>query len=49
MLMFCVGIVHTNLYNCISRVPNRMLYLELFDIASQEWHPVIKLCSNTFH
>ena len=48
MLMFCVGIVHTNLYNCISLFPARILYLELFDIAShacesrQEGHPVVK-------
>ena len=34
ILLFCVGIVHTNLYNCISRFPGRILYLELFDIAS---------------
>ena len=33
-LMFCVGIVHTNLYNCISSVPDRMQYLELFCTAS---------------
>ena len=36
MLLFCVGIVHTNLYNCISRFPDRILYLELFNIASHE-------------
>ena len=47
MLMFCVGIVHTDLYNGISRVPGRMYYLGLFDTAShacgsrQEGHPVI--------
>ena len=34
MLLFCVGIVHTNLYNCISLFPARLLYLELFDVAS---------------
>ena len=32
MLLFCVG--HTNLYNCISGVSIRMLYLELFDTTS---------------
>ena len=48
MLLFCVGIVHTNLYNCISWFLARILYLELFDIAShacgwrQERHPVVK-------
>ena len=48
MLLFCVGIVHKNLYNCISWFPARILYLELFDIAShvcglrQEGHPVVK-------
>ena len=34
MLMVCVEIVHTNLYNCIRRVPDRIQYLELFDTAS---------------
>ena len=34
MLLFCVGILHTNLYNCISLFPDGILYLELFDIAS---------------
>ena len=34
MLLFCVGIVHTNLYNCISEFLAIILYLELFDIAS---------------
>ena len=49
MLLFCVGIVHTNLYNCISWVPTRILYLALFDIAShacswrQEGHLVVKM------
>ena len=32
MLLFCVGIVHTNMYKCISLVLAKMLYLELFDL-----------------
>ena len=52
MLLFCVGIVHTNLYNCISAI---ILYFELFDTAShacglrQEGHPVETCCSNTLY
>ena len=33
MVLFCVGIVHTNLYNYISWFPARIFYLELFDTA----------------
>ena len=46
MSLFCVGIVYTNLYNCISSVPTRNL--EPFDTAShgcvgrEEWNLVIK-------
>ena len=49
MSLFCVEIVHTNLYKCISWFPARILYLELFDNAShacdwrQERHPVVKI------
>ena len=48
MFLFCVGIGHTNLYNCISWGSDIMPYIELFDTAShscgwrQEWHPVGK-------
>ena len=48
MLLFCVAIVHTNLYNSISWPPARILYLELFDITfhacgeRQEGHPVVE-------
>ena len=34
MLLFCVGIELTNLYNCISCFPAKILYLEQFDIVS---------------
>ena len=33
ILIFCVGIVHTNLYNYFSWVSDIMQYLELFDTA----------------
>ena len=48
MLIFCIGIVHTNVYNSISCVSARMQYLYLFDTVSHahgcrhEGHPVIK-------